>query len=78
METKKMTIEQKRELGNAIFDILCDSGIQVSDMIDTLLNVVAVINTSSKDPNLSALVLCKILLEKTGTVNELEKQQNLN
>lgn len=78
METKKRTIEQKRELGNAIFDILYESGIQVSDMIDTLLSVVAVINTSSKDPDLSAVVLCEILLEKIGKVNEFEKQQNLN
>ena len=62
-----MTIEQKRELGNAIFDILCKSGIRVSDMIDTLLDVVAVINTSSKDPDLSAVVLCKILLEKKNS-----------
>lgn len=76
METKK--IEQKRELGNAIFDILYDSGIQVSEMIDTLLDIVAVINTSSKDPDLSAVVLCKILLEKIKSVNEFEKQQNLN
>ena len=77
-KAKEMTIEQKKELCNKIFDCLYDSGIKVSDMVDILTDVIAVINTRSKDAKLSALILCKILLEKTEFVDKFEKQQNLN